>query len=153
MDQLTQIKIALMAVATTVSAWMWNLAMPVLVMVGVSMIDYATGLVASPYRNQPINSYKGIKGIAKKVCMWLLVVVGVVVDWVLLFMGITLPVPMPIATLVAMWIITNELISILENIGDIGVPLPPFLKKIVALVKSQTEKAVDTLEEQEMHHE
>ena len=31
------------------------------------------------------------------------------------------------ASLVAIWLIANEIISILENIGDIGVNVPPFL--------------------------
>lgn len=47
--------------------------MPVLLMVACNVLDYATGLMASTYRSQDINSYKSIKGIMKKVCMWLLV--------------------------------------------------------------------------------
>ena len=45
------------------------LAIPVLLVVLCNIIDYATGLMASPYRSQDINSYKSIRGIWKKVCM------------------------------------------------------------------------------------
>lgn len=44
------------------------------------------------------------------------------------------------ACVVAIWLICNEIISILENINDIGVTLPPFLQPIVSNLKSQVEK-------------
>lgn len=37
----------------------------------------------------------------------------------------------------------NEIISILENINDIGVTLPPFLQPIVSNLKSQVEKKAE----------
>ena len=52
------------------------LAIPILLMVGTNIIDYATGLIAAPKRSEDINSYKSMRGIWKKVCMWLLVA-----DW------------------------------------------------------------------------
>ena len=48
-----------------------------------------------------------------------------------------------IACVVAVWIICNELISILENIKDIGVNIPKFLLPLVKNIKSQTESVVD----------
>ena len=102
---------------------------------------------ASKFRNQEIDSYKGIKGIAKKICMWLLVGVGVIVDQLLSYsadvVGITLPFTFLVACIVAIWLVCNEIISILENINDIGVTLPPFLKPIVSNLKSQVEKKAE----------
>lgn len=106
-----------------------------------------TGLMASTYRSQDINSYKSIRGIMKKVCMWLLVVVGAVIDQLLLYAsqtaGITLPFTFLVACIVAIWIICNEIISILENIKDMGVAIPGFLLPIVEHVKSQVEDKAD----------
>ena len=42
----------------------------------------------------------------------------------------------------------NEIISILENINDIGVALPPFLQPIVKNLKSQVEQKT-TIDNQE----
>ena len=93
------------------------LAIPVFLMVGCNLIDYITGLIASKYRNEQMNSYKGMRGIAKKVCMWLLVVVGAVVDELIKYatqtMGFNIQIPFIVATLVAVWIVVNEIISIL----------------------------------------
>ena len=63
--------------------------------------------------------------------MWLLVVVGAVIDQLLLYAsqtaGITLPFTFLVACIVAIWIICNEIISILENIKDMGGAIPAFL--------------------------
>ena len=120
------------------------LAIPVFLMVGCNLIDYITGLIASKYRNEKMNSYKGMRGIAKKVCMWLLVVVGAVVDELIKYatqtMGFNIQIPFIVATLVAVWIVVNEIISILENIVDIGIELPPFLMPIVRRIKKEVEE-------------
>lgn len=84
--------------------------------------------------------------------MWLLVVVGVIVDELLKYasntVGIILPFTFLVACIVAIWLVCNELISILENINDIGVKLPPFLQPIVKNIKSQVEKKAE-IEESE----
>lgn len=119
------------------------LALPVMLMVCCNVIDYITGLMATSYRAEDINSYKSIRGIMKKVCMWLLVVVGAIIDQLLIYasetVGITLPFTFLVACIVAIWIICNEIISILENIKDMGVTLPAFLEPLVKNIKSQVE--------------
>lgn len=144
MDFFSKVKAAVIAVFTAISSWMGVLAYPMLVLVLLNITDYATGLMASKNRGQKISSYQGIKGIAKKICMWLLVGIGAVIDWVLTFaaetIGLTLPFSFAIASLAAIWLICNEIISILENIGDIGVTLPPFLMNVVKRLKSKAEE-------------
>lgn len=120
------------------------LAIPIFLMVGCNLIDYITGLIASKYRQEQINSYKGMRGIIKKVCMWLLVVVGAMVDVLIRYaaetMGLAIQIPFIVATLVAVWIVVNEIISILGNMIDIGVELPPFLMPIVKRIKKEVEE-------------
>ncbi len=92
-----------------------------------------------------------MKGITKKVTMWLLIVVGAIIDQLILYtsdtLGFEFPFKFLIALVVSMWIICNELISILENIIDIGVEIPPFLMPLVKNIKSQTEKSVQIEDE------
>lgn len=142
-----KLKVIVTAVWSIILSALGILAIPVLLLVTCNLIDYLTGLAASKLRNQKIDSYKGIKGIAKKICMWLLVGVGMIVDQLLSYsagvVGITLPFTFLVACVVAIWLICNEIISILENINDIGVTLPPFLQPIVQNLKSQVEKKAD----------
>ena len=71
-----KIKLSVIAAISAVMSWMGILAVPVLLLVGCNVVDYLTGLWAAKYRTERINSYKGIRGIIKKVCLWLLVLVG-----------------------------------------------------------------------------
>lgn len=79
--------------------------------------------------------------------MWLLVVVGAIIDELLLYAATTIRKPMPvtflIACVVAMWLICNEIISILENIQDMGVNIPAFLQPLVKHIRSQVEEQIN----------
>lgn len=141
--------------AAFLSSLLGALYVPVLLMVLFNLIDYFTGLAASKYRNDgKISSYKSMKGIIKKVCQWLLVIVGAGLDRLLLYasntIGFSLPFNFMIACIVAVWICVNEIISILENMIDIGVELPPFLLPLVKLIKKQAEDKTNFKDEKEL---
>lgn len=149
MENINTIKAIVTGVVAFLSALLGTLYIPVLLMILCNIIDYATGLMAA--KNRPdggISSYRSIKGIKKKVSMWLLVVVGAILDQLLLYasqtIGIKIPVTFLIACVVAIWIICNEIISILENMIDIGIQIPSFLLPLVKNIKSQTEHIANT---------
>lgn len=126
------------------SSLLGTLYIPVLLLVAANIIDYISGLAAAPYRKDGgISSYKSIKGITKKIAMWLLVVVGAIVDQLIAYttkqLGWQSPVSFLIACVVAIWLICNELISILENVQDIGIALPRWLLPLIKHIKSQAE--------------
>ena len=142
-----RIKAIVTVVWTGITSLLGALAVPVVLLVLSNIIDYATGVVASKYRKQKISSYKGIRGIAKKIGMWLLICVGAIVDQLIAYacvqVDLQLPFSFAIACTVAIWLICNEVISILENVKDIGVPMPDFLSKAVVNIKSQIEDKAD----------
>lgn len=149
-----KVKVTISAVITALMSWLGILAVPVFLLVGCNIVDYVTGLLAAPYREDgTISSYKGIKGIIKKVCLWLLVLIGAWIDILINYAvecaGINITVPFIVATLVAVWLIVNEIISILENIIDIGVNIPPFLLPVVKYIKKQAEDKAKILDEVE----
>ncbi len=149
-----KVKVTIWAVISAITSWLGILAVPVFLLVGCNIVDYITGLLAAPYREDgTISSYKGIKGIIKKVCLWLLVLIGAWIDILINYAvecaGINITVPFIVATLVAVWLIVNEIISILENIIDIGVNIPPFLMPIVKYIKKQTEDKAQVATEAE----
>lgn len=135
------------------SALLGALYIPVLLLVSCNIIDYVTGLMAAKYRDGgSISSYKSIKGINKKVSMWLLVVVGAIIDQMLIYttdiLGFTFPFRFLVACVVAIWLVCNELISIIENMKDIGVKIPSFLLPLIKNIKSQAENMA-TIEKDE----
>lgn len=144
MNETIFIKALFTTIFAFLSAILGILALPVILMVICNLVDYITGLLASPYRKEDINSYKSMRGITKKICMWLLVVVGAVIDQLIIYaattIGYTEPFTFLVACIVAIWIICNEIISILENITDMGVAVPKWLKPIVERIRSQMDE-------------
>ncbi|MDF2537404.1 MAG: toxin secretion/phage lysis holin [Herbinix sp.] len=147
---MNKVKTMFTAFFSALAGWLGILAIPVFVLVLCNVIDYGTGLAAAKYRDQELNSYKSFRGIAKKVCMWLLVGVGAMIDWLIIYasdtVGIKLPVSFLIACIVAIWLIANEIISILENVVDIGTPIPPFLMPLVKNIRKQVEDKAEIKE-------
>lgn len=154
MDKTNFLKRTIGAVGSLLSSMLGILYIPVLLLVTCNVVDYTTGLIAAKYRDDgTISSYKSFRGIFKKISMWMLVVVGVVVDQLLKYttdtIGLKFPFQFLIACVVAVWLICNELISILENIKDAGVNIPAFLLPLVKNIKSQTESSVKMEDEEE----
>ena len=146
-----KVKATVIAVLSALMSCLGILAIPVFLLVGCNVIDYVTGLVAAKYRQDGISSYKSIRGIFKKVGMWLLIVVGSFMDILIQYavecMGLEITIPFVVSTIVAVWLVVNEIISILENLIDIGVKMPPFLMPIVKYIKKQVEDKAKLPEE------
>ena len=130
------------------TSYLGIVAVPVTVLVFAMIIDYITGMI-SAWHSSELSSKKGIFGIIKKTSYLALVCVGMGVDW-LIYSGlkqvgiIDLNYTIFFGLLVTIWLIINELISILENLGSIGVPLPMFLIKIVKRLKVTTENITES---------
>lgn len=118
-------------------------SIPVIILIVAMIIDYATGMTAAFY-NAELSSKKGIKGIVKKVGYLALVAVAMILDWLisqgLQQINVNLNYGVFFAVLVAVWLIINEIVSILENLSRIGVPIPKFLTKIIEKIKVTVEE-------------
>jgi len=138
----TVIKFVSSGILAIFTAWFGTIG-PLICLLLICMIgDYITGLINAGISGT-ISSVKGLKGIVKKMLYMVAVCVGMCIDWLLLYLSSTFNINVPVTTffgaLVAVWLIINELTSILENISSY-VPLPAFLSKIL-------EKAKDTVED------
>ena len=122
------------------------LIIPALLLVLSNVIDYVTALIAVKMQGKQWDSSVGVKGIFKKVLMWLLVVVGVIFDELIVYaseaVGIKSPFAFLVSSVVAIWLVCNELISILENIKTCGIALPPFLEPLIKATKEDVEDKV-----------
>ena len=144
MDNVRKIQIAVVGVFAVITAWLGNLAIPVYILLACNVIDYITALIAAPKREQVVDSLKGFRGIAKKVLMYCLIGIGWMLDILLNYAAVMvhpdLKEPYIIAIVVALWLVFNEMLSILENVSDAGVPVPGFLKKLIKSLKKKTEE-------------
>lgn len=145
---MTKIKVIFTTIISGIMSLLGVLAIPVSLLVGCNVIDYITGVIASKYRDEKISSYKGIKGIYKKICMWLLVLIGswmdLLVNYAVQYLGFDFQWPFVVAIVVCIWLVANEIISILENMLDADVKLPPFLLPLAQQIKTSVENKAET---------
>lgn len=125
-----------------ITAYLNVLLVPVIVLIAVMLIDYGTGM-ARAYISCTLNSRIGVTGIIKKIGYIIAVTVGIAADYLissaLVNCGINTPINCCIGMIVTVWLIINELISILENLSEIGTPLPKFLIALVKRLKTTVE--------------
>nr|DAW12761.1 MAG TPA: holin [Caudoviricetes sp.] len=82
-------------------------------------LDYITG-VAKGFKNKKANSSRAYKGLKKKLIVLMVIVAATQMDMILQGVGIR--------TLVLMFYVATEFLSILENAAILGIPIPEKLK-------------------------
>ena len=95
----------------------------------VIVIDYITGVMGAIY-NKELNSTIGLKGILKKFSYLIIVSLSVILDRIVGDTG-------AIRTLVIYFFVANDGISIVENIGKMGVPLPKKLTEVLEQLRNK----------------
>ena len=88
------------------------------------VIDYITGMMCA-IADRKLSSEVGFKGICRKVLIFLLVGIANVLDVNVIGTGSVL------RTAVIFFYISNEGVSLLENAGHLGLPIPEKLKEIL----------------------
>jgi toxin secretion/phage lysis holin len=96
------------------------------------VVDYLSGLLASGVEGK-LNSKIGFRGIAKKVMIFAMVAVGHLLDNALGENHI-------LRDSVIFFYCANELLSIIENSGRIGLPVPETLTKAVDVLKGRVKE-------------
>ena len=97
------------------------------------VLDYITGVLLAICEKK-VSSEIGFKGISKKVMIFILVGLGNVIDQYIIGSGSSL------RTMLIMFYLSNEGISILENATNIGLPLPQKLKDVLLQVSKTDER-------------
>lgn len=142
-------------VISAVSGWLFSkfgvLYYITLILVVVMAFDYFTGMAAGrreamDHPNDPAygwNSAKGAAGIIKKFGYLCIILVGVVVDYIILYaaaeVGIQTNIKALFGLMVAVWCLLNELLSIIENAGRMGAQVPTWLAKYISVLKNKIE--------------
>lgn len=108
----------------------WDIAIQSLLVFIV--VDYITGVLKAIY-NKELNSAVGLKGIIKKVGYLLVVSISVLLDKIAGNTG-------AIRNIVIYFFVANEGLSILENWGNLGLPLPKQLTEALEQLKNNNSK-------------
>ena len=97
------------------------------------VVDYITGVMCA-IADHSLSSEVGFKGICRKVLIFLLVGIANILDVQVIGAGSVL------RTAVVFFYISNEGISLLENAGHLGLPIPAKMKDVLEQLHDRSEK-------------
>ena len=140
---ITEIKLCITAVFGALAAWLGIVPHILIILAVVMIIDYITGII-NAWISGELCSKCGIVGIFKKTFYLIIIAVASIADKliVIIAQGFNFDIKLAgfFGMLTAIWLILNELLSILENIGKLNVPMPDFLKKAIYVLKNSVEE-------------
>lgn len=93
------------------------------------VLDYITGLMKS-YKSKKLNSKTGLKGIFKKMGILCMVAVGCVLDHLAGNTGL-------VRSMVIYYLVANEGLSIIENLAEMNIIIPEFLRDKLEQLKDK----------------
>lgn len=135
-------KITLAAITAAILSGFDAYAPALLLLVGSVVGDYITGVLKG-YLAHDLSSVKGLEGIVKKIGYFFGVAAAFGVDMLIAIvtenLGVPLDIPAYFGLLITLLLSINELISILENLAECGVPLPSALIGTLNAVKGKLE--------------
>lgn len=94
----------------------WVLALPLILMV----IDFITGAI-NAWVKKEFKTCKMRQGLVKKVGEFMTIVLGILFVY-------AISLPEYVLNLISLYVVLMELLSICENLGKLGVPIPKFIK-------------------------
>lgn len=106
----------------------WDVSLICLVIV--IALDYISGTMKA-FVSKSLSSKIGLYGLLKKIGLLLVVMLAVVIDRVTGNTGM-------IRNLVIYYFVANEGLSIIENLGQAGVPIPSSIKKALKALKKES---------------
>lgn len=125
----------LSAIFATIGLWLGLFIGPVngllIALIVFVITDYITGIASAIVRKE-LSSSVGFKGLARKVLIFLIVGIANVLDVYVLGANAVL------RTAVILFYMANEGLSIIENAGEIGLPIPKKLKEVLAQLRKKT---------------
>lgn len=97
------------------------------------VMDYVTGVMCAA-ADRKLSSEVGFKGICRKVLIFMMVGIANVLDVLIIGSGSVL------RTAVIFFYLSNEGLSLLENAGHLGLPIPEKLKAVLEQLHRQSEE-------------
>ena len=107
------------------------------------VIDYITGVMCA-INDKTLSSAVGFRGICRKVLIFLLVGIANILDVQVIGTGSVL------RTAVIFFYISNEGVSLLENAGHLGLPIPQKMKEVLEQLHDKSEGDSDDASEDEV---
>jgi len=140
---ITPVRLTLAGLAALVMAEFRYYAPALLLLVFCIVLDYVTGMTRAWMKGE-LSSGVGLRGFVKKLCYILGVAVGFAADLLISLLtdslGLTVDIPAVLGLTVTLMLSLNELVSVAENLGQIGVPMPAALTRALQKLGEREDK-------------
>ena len=128
-----KIQIAVAAIGGWLGYFLGGVDGMMIALIVLMTLDYVTGVMCAIV-DKKLSSAVGFKGICKKVLVFILVGVGNIIDVQFLGQAGVL------RTAVIFFYLSNEGVSLLENAGHLGLPIPAKLKAVLEQLHDRSGK-------------
>lgn len=135
-----KLKLALVTLFSIIVSYYNNLYLPIIMLIICNILDTLTGIFKSLYIKKKFTCSKFFWGFIRKLCMYFLIFIGICIDIVIVYTVENLKLSIPynnlFSGLICVWLILDELLSILRNLVVLEIPMPNFLISIIKKLKS-----------------
>jgi len=138
------IKSALIAFGAALGVFLGRADGLLIALIVLCVTDYITGIVAAAIQHK-LSSKQGAIGIAKKMFMFALVGVGNLID--VNALGGTAV----LRSAIICFYIANEALSIIENAGELGLPIPTKLKQLMEQLRDKNDNVKGDDKDDNLH--
>ena len=128
------VNLSISSIATFVTYLIGGIDAPIKILAIMIVLDFITGVLSAIY-NKELESRACLKGIIKKSCYFLLVIVAHGLDTLVPNDGTFL-----LRTITIYFLVANDGLSILENVGECGVEYPNFLKNFLKQLRTKADE-------------
>ncbi len=146
-NRITAIYSSIITCFTTIFGIEWIFFATYLIL---NIFDYITGTIKAKIKKVE-NSNKGLIGIVKKICYWILIAISFLISFVLMQIGTKIDINLEFIMFFGWFtlacLIINETRSIIENLVEIGINVPNFLIKGLEIYSKLLNNKIDTFTE------
>lgn len=111
-----------------------------------NLFDYITGTIKSKIKREE-SSNRGLIGIIKKICYWILIAISFLISYLLVKIGSKINLNLNFIMLFGWFtlacLIINETRSIIENLLEIGIQVPAFFTKGLDIYEKVLNNKID----------
>lgn len=141
---MAKIKILIFTFISLVISYYTSISLPILLLTISCILDIITGILKSLYVKNRFTFSKFVWGFIKKLCMLILIFIGISLDIIISYtvenFNIIFPTHNLFGGLIGIWLVLDELLSILRNLIVLEVPMPNFLISVIKKLKNTIDK-------------
>lgn len=132
-------KLIIIGILSILISYLNKISLLLFILLFLNLLDIITGIFRTIYFKEKFKFNVFIWGFIKKISMYFLITIGLIIDIVMDYtvenLNLSISLPEMFGGLIAIWLILNEQLSILKNLILINIPMPDFIVNTIQKFK------------------